>query len=96
MVHTTRWDAAAHIKTREDVAACIEAALEEGDPALVAAILRDISRSQGLNAVAEHAGVAPEVIRALLEPDGDPPISKFMDLLRLLDLRLSVVRDQTM
>jgi probable addiction module antidote protein len=40
---TSLWDAADHLKTDEDMAAYLEAALEEGDPALVAAVLGDIA-----------------------------------------------------
>ena len=36
---TTIWDPAEHLKTGEDMAAYLEAALEEGDSALVAAAL---------------------------------------------------------
>ena len=45
---TRPWDAAEHIKTDEDAAAYLEAALEEGDAALVAAVLDDIARARGL------------------------------------------------
>ena len=41
---TTPWDPADHLKTDEDMAAYLEAALEDGDPALVAAALGDIAR----------------------------------------------------
>ena len=36
---TRPWDVAEHLKTEEDMALYLEAALEEGDPALVAAAL---------------------------------------------------------
>ena len=36
---TTTWDPADHLVTDEDMAAYLEAALEEGEPALVAAAL---------------------------------------------------------
>jgi probable addiction module antidote protein len=45
---TRPWDAAEHLETEEDVAAYLEAALEEGDPALVAAALGDIARAEGM------------------------------------------------
>ena len=35
---TTPWDPADHLKTEEDMVAYLEAALEEADPALVAAL----------------------------------------------------------
>ncbi|MFM6632147.1 MAG: DNA-binding protein, partial [Microcystis panniformis] len=45
---TYTWDAADHWKTKEDIAAYLEAALEEGDPSLVVAALGDITRETGL------------------------------------------------
>ena len=38
---TTPWDPADHLKTDEDMAAYLEAALEDSDPTLVAAALGD-------------------------------------------------------
>ena len=49
MAKTTRtrpWDAAEHLETEEDMAAYLEAALQEGDTALVAAALGDIARAK--------------------------------------------------
>jgi probable addiction module antidote protein len=54
MLHTTPWDPADHLATEEDKAACLEAALEEGDPALVAAALGDIARAKGLSQMARE------------------------------------------
>ena len=45
-IKSLRWDAAEHLTTETDMAASLEAALEEGDPALVAAALRDIARAK--------------------------------------------------
>ena len=35
-VKTTRWDVVDHLKTDEDMAAYLEAAMEDGHPALIA------------------------------------------------------------
>ena len=45
---TRLWDAAEHLETKEDMAAYLEAALEDGDPALITAALEDIARSKGM------------------------------------------------
>ena len=47
-IQTYPWDAADHLKTKENIAAYLEAALEEGDPSLVVAALGDIARETGL------------------------------------------------
>ena len=57
---TTPWDPADHLQTEEDMAAYLEAALEEGDPTLVAAALGDIARAKGMTQVARDAGLGRE------------------------------------
>jgi DNA-binding phage protein len=57
---TTRWDPAERLRTDEDMAAYLEAALEENDPALVAAALGDIARARGITQVAREADVGRE------------------------------------
>jgi probable addiction module antidote protein len=54
---TTIWDPAAHLTTPDDVAAYLEAALQDGDPQLVAAALGDIARAKGMSQVARDAGL---------------------------------------
>ena len=49
---TTPWDPADHLHTEEDMAAYLEAALEDADPALIAAALGEIARAKGMTQVA--------------------------------------------
>jgi probable addiction module antidote protein len=51
---TTPWDPADHLATEQDRAAYLEAALEKGDSALVAAALGDIARAKGLSQMARE------------------------------------------
>ena len=44
---TRIWDPAEHLQSDEDMAAYLEAALEEGDASLFAAALGDIARAKG-------------------------------------------------
>jgi probable addiction module antidote protein len=53
---TTTWDPATHLTTMEDVAAYLEAALQDSDPQLVAAVLGAISRAKGMSQIAREAG----------------------------------------
>jgi probable addiction module antidote protein len=43
---TRPWDVTEHLKSEEDMAAYLEAALEVGDPQLVAVVLGDIARAR--------------------------------------------------
>ena len=57
---TRVWDPAEHLITGEDMAAYLEAALQEGDPALIAAALGDIARAKGMSQIARDAGLGRE------------------------------------
>ena len=50
------WDTAEHLKTRDDVAAYLEAVFEDGDPALVAYALDVIARAEGATEVVPQTG----------------------------------------
>jgi probable addiction module antidote protein len=54
---TTPWDPVDHLKSEADMAAYLEAALEEGAPGLVAAVLGDIARAKGMTQVARDAAL---------------------------------------
>jgi probable addiction module antidote protein len=47
MTRLKTWDAAEHLETEADMIAFLEAALEEDEPQLVAAVLEDIARARG-------------------------------------------------
>lgn len=85
---TTAWDPADHLKTEEDMAAYLEAALEEGDPALVAAALGDIARAKGMSQVAREAGLGRESLYKALSPSGNPEFATILKVVSALGLRL--------
>ena len=70
--NTTVWDASEHLETEEDMAAYLEAALEENDPALIAAALGDIARAKGMTQIAKQAGLGRESLYKALSPEGNP------------------------
>ena len=65
-IATYRWDAADYLGDEADRLAYLNAALEEGDPMLVAKALGDIARSRGMSRVAAQAGGATD------SADGNP------------------------
>jgi probable addiction module antidote protein len=85
---TRKWDAAEHLKTDEDMAAYLEAALEEDDPSLVAAALGDIARAKGMSELARQTGLGRESLYKALSPDGNPEFSTVLKVLKALGLRL--------
>jgi probable addiction module antidote protein len=87
-VKTKRWDPAEHLESDEDMAAYLEAALEDGDPALIAAALGDIARAQGMSQIARKTGLGRESLYKALSPDGNPEFSTVLKVVRALGLRL--------
>jgi probable addiction module antidote protein len=85
---TKRWDAAEHLETEEDMAAYLEAALEENDPTLVAAALGDITRAKGMTQIAKKAGLGRESLYKALSPDGNPEFSTVLKVVSALGLKL--------
>lgn len=85
---TTLWDPAEHLKSEEDMAAYLEAALEEGDPNLVAAALGDIARAKGMSQVAREAGLGRESLYKALSPSGNPEFATILKVVAALGLQL--------
>ena len=65
---TRPWDVAEHLETADDMAAYLEAALEEGDPALVAAALGDIARAKGMAYIARETGLGERAFTRRCHP----------------------------
>jgi probable addiction module antidote protein len=85
---TRPWDVVKHLETAEDMAAYIEAALEEGDPALVAAAMGDIARAKGITQIARETGLGRESLYKALSPEGNPEFATVLKVLQALGLRL--------
>ncbi|MEO8248868.1 MAG: addiction module antidote protein [Burkholderiales bacterium] len=85
---TTPWDPAEHLQSDEDMAAYLEAALEEGDPALVSAALGDIARAKGMTQVARDAGLGRESLYKALSPSGNPEFATILKVIAALGLEL--------
>jgi len=85
---TRAWDVAEHLETKEDMAAYLEAALEDGDPALVAAAFGDIARAKRMADIARETGLGRESLYKALSPEGNPEFATVLKVVRALGLRL--------
>jgi probable addiction module antidote protein len=87
-IQTYPWDAAEHLETKEDIAAYLEAALEDGDPNLVVAALGDIARSKGMTNVARETGLGRESLYKALSLEGNPEFATVLRVIQSLGIRL--------
>ena len=85
---TSPWDPADHLKTEYDMAAYLEAALEEGDPGLIAAALGDIARAKGMTQIARESGLGRESLYKALSPAGNPEFGTILKVVAALGLQL--------
>ena len=85
---TRAWDVAASLRARDDGAAYLEAALDAGDAALVAAALGDIARASGMTAIARDTGLGRESLYKALSPKGDPEFATVLKVLQSIGLKL--------
>jgi probable addiction module antidote protein len=85
---THAWDATENLDTEEDMAAYLEAALEDGDPALIGAALGDIARAKGMTQIARDTGLGRESLYKALSPDGNPEFATILKVINALGLKL--------
>jgi probable addiction module antidote protein len=85
---TRVWDPAEHLVTEENMAAYLEAALQEGDSVLIAAALGDIARAKGMSQIARDAGLGRENLYKALSAEGNPEFATIMKVIAALGLQL--------
>ncbi len=83
-----RWDSAEHLKTPEDMAAYLEACLEEDDPELITQALGVIAKAKGMTQLAKETGLGRESLYKALAPGAKPRFSTVYKVIRALGIRL--------
>lgn len=87
-ITTSLWNASEHLETDADMLLYLEAALEDGDPALITAVLGDIARAKGMAQIAEKAGMGRTSLYKALSPDGHPEFATILKVIHALGLKL--------
>jgi probable addiction module antidote protein len=87
---TSAYDVAQHLRTPEEMAAYLDAWLEEApeDAAGIARALGDIARAKGMTQVAKDAGLSRESLYRALSTDGNPSFATVLKVARALGMKL--------
>jgi probable addiction module antidote protein len=87
---TTRYNVAEHLRTPDEMAAYLEACLEEanGDAAFIAKALGDIARAKGMSQVARDAGLSRENLYKALSGERSPGFDTILKVIEALGLKL--------
>ncbi len=90
---TTPYDVAEHLRTPKEMAAYLDACIEEsnGDAAFIARALGDIARAKGMTQVAKDSGLTRESLYKSLSGERSPGFDTVLKVISALGLSLHAV-----
>ncbi|MCZ7560451.1 MAG: putative addiction module antidote protein [Burkholderiaceae bacterium] len=83
------FDAVDYLDDEETIAEYITAALDDPDPDVFLAAVRDVARARGITQVARDAGLGRESLYKALAPGAKPRYDTMLRLLHALGIKLS-------
>ncbi|MEO6065139.1 MAG: addiction module antidote protein [Lysobacterales bacterium] len=88
----SRYDSADYLKTEDDIAAYLEAVMDEAgdDPAYIAHALGAVARARNMSQLARDTGMSREGLYKALSGEGNPSFATVMKVANALGLRLSI------
>ena len=89
MVKTAAFDAADYLNDEETIAAYLTAALEDPNPDVFLAAVRDVARASGMAQLAKDAGLGRESLYKALTPGAKPRYDTMLKLLHALGVKIS-------
>lgn len=88
-VKFSRYDTVDYLTTEEDIVAYLDAVVEDGEPALIAAALGDVARARNLSQLARDVGMSRQGLDKALSGEGNPSLSTVVKVAHALGLQLS-------
>lgn len=90
----SRWDSAEYLRSEADMAAYLDAAIEEAgdDPAYMIHVLSTIARARGMMKLASDAGLTRGGLYKALAPDAKPSLQTVHRIAKALGIRLTLSR----
>lgn len=87
---SSRYDVAEHLRTPEEMAAYLEACIEEaeGDATFIARALGDIARAQGMTKIAKETGLSRESLYKSLSGERVPSFETILKVMTALGIKL--------
>lgn len=86
------YDSAQQLRTPEEMAAYLEACIEESDSdvTFITKALGDIARAKGMSAIARETGLGRENLYKALSEKGNPQFSTILKITKALGLHISI------
>jgi probable addiction module antidote protein len=89
MVKTAAFDAADYLNDEETIAEYLTAALEDPNPDVFLAAVRDVARARGMAQLAKDAGLGRESLYKALTLGAKPRYDTVLKLLHALGVKIS-------
>ncbi|MEW6265364.1 MAG: addiction module antidote protein [Thermodesulfobacteriota bacterium] len=89
MAKFTPFDAADYLDDEETIAEYITAAMEDPNPDVFLAAVRDVARARGIAQLAKDAGVGRESLYQALAPGAKPRYDTMLKVLHALGVKLT-------
>ena len=90
MKKASKWDMADYLDSQEVITQYLNAALEDGNPAVVSAALGDIARAKGMTQLSRETGVSRDGLYKSLCATGNPSLSTFQSVINAMGLKMVV------
>ncbi|MFK0573256.1 addiction module antidote protein [Endozoicomonas sp.] len=85
-----KFDVSDYLSDEESIAEYLNAAMEEGDQALLMAAIADVARATGMQAIAQQSGLGRESLYKALAPGAKPRFETVFKILQALGVRLTM------
>ncbi len=90
MKKAAKRDASGYLESEVDIAAYLNAALEDGDTSMIATALGDIARAKGMTQLAKETGITRDGLYKALSPAGNPSFDTVQKVVKAFGLKLDV------
>ena len=85
-----KWDMAKYLDSEDMMTEYLNAALEDGDPAVISVALGNIARARGMSQLSQETGVTRDGLYKALSPTGNPSFSTVQKVITALGLKVVV------
>ena len=89
-LETKLFDVAEVLSDDERIAAYLEEAFADGDPAFIASAIGEVARARNITAIARETGLTRETLYRAFSPGGNPKLATMATVVKALGYQLAI------